>query len=174
MKELSDDILIAASRRGDNTAYAMLVYRYYKEVLGICTGILGNLHDAEDITQEALLKGFMKLSNLRDSERFEHWILRIAKNLCIDFMRKRKHSKAWRGNEPVASAQSAGANSDLEHAIRRLPGELRLPLVMYYFDDKSAKAIAGKLNISYSGVCHRIRLARKQLHELLTQKVYDE
>jgi DNA-directed RNA polymerase specialized sigma subunit len=51
-----------------------------------------------------------------------------------------------------------------------LPQEFRVPLMMYYFDNKSAKTIAEKLNISHSGACQRIRAARKQLHRLLKQR----
>jgi DNA-directed RNA polymerase specialized sigma subunit len=47
-------------------------------------------------------------------------------------------------------------------------------LVMYYFDNKSAESIAEMLSISHSGVCHRIRTARKQLHKLLTNGVQNE
>jgi len=70
--------------------------------------------------------------------------------------------------------QATNENHDLQQAIGRLPQEFRLPLVMYYFDNKSAKAIAEKLKISHSGVCQRIRAARKRLHKLLTEGVHDE
>jgi DNA-directed RNA polymerase specialized sigma subunit len=49
-----------------------------------------------------------------------------------------------------------------------------VPLMMYYFDNKSAKTIARKLKISHSGVCQRLRDARKQLHKLLSEGVQDE
>jgi DNA-directed RNA polymerase specialized sigma subunit len=55
-----------------------------------------------------------------------------------------------------------------------MPRELRLPLTMYYFDGKNAKTIAEKLKISHSGACKRIRAARKQLHELLSERKNNE
>ncbi|MCP4257618.1 MAG: hypothetical protein GY774_08860 [Planctomycetes bacterium] len=55
-----------------------------------------------------------------------------------------------------------------------MPQELRLPLTMYYFDGKNAKTIAEKLKISHSGACQRIRAARKQLHELLSERKNNE
>ena len=70
--------------------------------------------------------------------------------------------------------EATDENHDLQEAIGRLPQEYRLPLVMYYFDNKSAKTIAEKLNISHSGVCYKIRAARKQLHKLLTERVHNE
>ena len=174
MNEFSDDILVAASRRGDKSAYAVLVKRHYRHVFALCLGVLGNAHDAEDVAQDAMLRGFVGIKELRNSERFDHWILRIAKNLCVDLIRRQKRVRLFSGKAVAQPEQIAGENSRLEGAIRRLPREFRLPLMMYYFDGKSAKTIAEKLNISYSGVCHRIRTARKQLHKLLTERVQNE
>jgi DNA-directed RNA polymerase specialized sigma24 family protein len=51
-----------------------------------------------------------------------------------------------------------------------LPQELRLPLLMFYFDGRNAKGIAASMNISHSGACQRLRMARQQLHQLLTER----
>ena len=52
--------------------------------------------------------------------------------------------------------------------MARLPGDLRLPLVMYYFDGQNVKTVAEKLEISTSGVYQKLRAAIKELHEVLT------
>jgi RNA polymerase sigma-70 factor (ECF subfamily) len=174
LSDFSDDILVAASRRGDKSAYALLVKRYYRHVFAVCLGVLGNVDDAEDVAQDAMLKGFLKISKLRRDEQFDKWILRIAKNLCVDSLRRKKQTRAFLKKQAATTGRAAGENHDLERAIRNLPKEFRLPLVMYYFDNKDAKAIARKLNISHSGVCQRIRAARKQLHKFLTEGAHDE
>ena len=171
LNEFSDDILVEASRRGDKSAYALLVKRHYREVFAVCLGILGNVHDGEDIAQDVMLKGFLKLRELRGSEQFGQWIVRIAKNLCIDFVRRKRHLRTFGKKQAAGAARKTPENHDVRLAISRLPQEYRLPLVMYYFDNKSAKAIAAKLKISRSGVCQRIRVAREQLHRLLTKEV---
>lgn len=174
MDDFSDDILIAASQRGDKSAYALLVKRHYRHVFAVCLGVVANVDDAEDIAQDVMLKGFLKISKLRSSEQFGRWILRIAKNLCIDFLRRKKYARASLAKQAAQQRQTTNENHDLQQAIRDLPQEYRLPLVMYYFDNKSAKSIAEKLNISHSGVCQRIRDARRQLHKLLTEGVHNE
>jgi RNA polymerase sigma-70 factor (ECF subfamily) len=174
LDEFSDDILVAASRRGDRSAYAILVKRHYRYVFGVCLGIVGNVHDAEDISQDAMLKGFVRIDRLRRSEQFGEWILRIAKNLSIDFLRRKRRARTFMAERARQQRQTADEDYDLQEAIRRLPKEFRLPLVMYYFDNKSAEAIAERLNVSHSGICQRIRAARKQLHELLRKGVHDE
>ena len=161
--------LIRNPRQADKAAYATLVRKHYRSVFALCLGMLGNIHDAEDMAQEAMLKGFRNIRKLGSSEKFEAWILRIAKNLCLDFLRRKKRTKEIIIEHMMEPKSGSNENHVLQQAIRRLPQELRLPLTMYYFEQKNAKNIAEKLDISHSGACQRIRQARKMLHELLTE-----
>lgn len=169
-----DHSVIRNCQKGDKAAYAVLAKRHYKSVFALCLGMLGNVHDAEDAAQDAMLKGFLRIKNLKKCDHFEWWILQIARNLCIDFLRRKKCIRAPGVKESRPSGVRASENDNLQQAIRRLPQELRVPLTMFYFDGKNAKTIADKLNISHSGACQRIRNARKQLHELLTERTDDE
>jgi RNA polymerase sigma-70 factor (ECF subfamily) len=174
LDDRSDENVVHACRQGDKAAYAVLVKRHYRHVFSMCLGVLGNVHDAEDIAQDAMLKGLVKIKKLSKDEQFEAWILQIAKNLCIDFLRRRRHVKPLAREQPMQAGQKSQENHELEQAVRRLPQEFRLPLVMYYFDQQNAKIIAKKLNISHSGACQRIRAARKELHKFLTERGRNE
>lgn len=174
MNDRIDNSVISACQNGDKAAYAIVVKACYKGVFALCLGILGNTHDAEDTVQEAMLKGLLRISKLRKPYRFEPWIHQIARNLCIDRLRRQQRRKAAIEKEARQSTPKAGDHDDLEQAIRKLPQELRLPLMMFYFDGKNAKTIAEKLNISHSGACRKIRTARQRLHELLTERTRDE
>jgi len=169
-----DNSVIHACQKGDKAAYAVLVERHYKGVFALCLGMLGNIHDAEDAAQDAMLKGFLRIKKLKKADQFEGWILQIARNLCIDFLRRQKRIRASGVKRTRPSGRQTGDHHDLQQAIRRLPQELRVPLTMFYFDGKKAKTIADKLNISHSGACQKIREARRQLHELLTERTDDE
>jgi RNA polymerase sigma-70 factor (ECF subfamily) len=59
LEESLDESVVRACQQDDKSAYAVLVKRHYREVFALCLGILGNLHDAEDVAQEAMLKGFL-------------------------------------------------------------------------------------------------------------------
>lgn len=124
--------------------------------------MLGNIHDAEDIAQQALLKGLTDISELRDSERFGAWIGRITKNLCIDFLRRQK----YQGNASVEQSSGFDArpqvHDEVRTALAKLPEEYRLVLMLYYFDGRSAKNIAEALVISEAAVHTRMSRARKQ------------
>ena len=176
-----------AACRGDRTAYAPLVRRYYKQVLLVCIGILGNLHDAEDVAQDAMIKGLEKIKQLKEPDQFSHWIVKIARNLSINFLRRKaamdrvvEQATLWREHPALAPSshgqdgratqgRDALATTDLQRAVARLPWDLRLPLVMYYFDGRSVKAVAEKLNVSTSGVYSKLRTAIRELHEILTE-----
>jgi RNA polymerase sigma-70 factor (ECF subfamily) len=166
-----DESVVRACRQGDRSAYTLLVKKHYRRVFAVCFGMLARVHDAEDMAQEALLRGFQNIGNLGKAEKFESWILRIARNVCIDFLRKQKRAGNM-AQPPLAgiTAESGGATLDLEHALRRLPQELRLPLTLYYFEHKDARSIGEMLGISHGLVCQRIRAARNQLHEFLSEK----
>jgi RNA polymerase sigma-70 factor (ECF subfamily) len=169
LNDAADDNAVQACRQGDKAAYATLVERHYRRVFALCLGMMGSAHDAEDLTQEVMLKGFANIRKLSDAGRFEPWILKVARNLCLDALRRRKRLKARAAEQAVEQVREPHADHDLERAIRRLPLELRVPLTMYYFEQKNAETIATILNVSHSLVCQRIRVARNELHALLSE-----
>ena len=170
MSEHSDENLVVASRAGDNGAYAVLVKRYYKCVFVMCLGMLGSIHDAEDIAQETMLKGLLNIRDLRDSSQFGSWIIRIAKNHCINLIRRRKRANELITQKSVPPGQTLIPYKSLQQAIEKLPQETRLPLVMYYFGSESVKEVAEKLNLSRSRVYQRLKTATKELHKLLIKQ----
>ena len=162
-------------RKVDNSAYTVLVKEYSARVFGVCFGMLGNSHDAEDLTQQTFLKGFADLHRLKRVECFGPWIIRIAKNLCLDFMRGQKRKKRILENrikESVADdaiqRESASRLSELQSALVHLDKEYRLPLMLFYFDGKSAKSVAEELDISVAAALTRISRARKRLRTIIS------
>lgn len=170
MDERSDKNLVVASGKGDRKAYALLVERYYRQVFLVCMGVLGNVHDAEDIAQEAMLKGFVKIRQLRDGSQFGSWVVRIAKNMCVNLARRKKHAARAVVEKAMQPKQTQTRNDNLQQAIEKLPEAVRLPLIMYYFNGQSVKTVAKKLNISSPGVYLKLRTATKRLHELLVRQ----
>ena len=159
--------LAASCRSGDNSAYAGLVKAYSPRVFAICLGMLGNSHDAEDIAQHALVKGFSEIRQLRGSECFGVWIVRIARNLCIDLIRRRKRERIAFAESAAARVSSSKEYPELRAALVKLREEYRMPLMLYYFDGRSTKNIAEALGISQGAVQIRLTRARKQLRKLL-------
>ena len=169
MDGLSDEKLVADSRAGNKGAYAVLIKRHYRQVLLVCLGMLGNIHDAEDIAQDALLKGFIDIRKLRRSSKFGPWLTKIARNLCINHLRRKK-----RATEIYAQTQPAPENEiadtvPLQRAIARLPQDIRMPVVMHFLGKKPVKGIAEEMSISPSGVYAKLRKGLRLLHDMLSE-----
>jgi RNA polymerase sigma-70 factor, ECF subfamily len=156
----------------DRFAYTELVRNYSARVFAICLSMLSNREDAEDITQQAFLTGFEDIQQLRDADKFDVWITQIAKNMCLDFLRRKKLNK-------IALKQIAADDikdesdcdrdkySRLESALAQLAEEYRLPLMLYYFDGQSTQKIAEALELTVATAQTRLSRARKQLRQLL-------
>jgi RNA polymerase sigma factor (sigma-70 family) len=158
-----------ASLEGDRGAYNQLVGLHSNSVFAVCLSVLRHVEDAEDIAQDAFIRGFDRLSQLRGKGRFGPWIRRIARNLCIDHLRSESRRRAMESaQEPD---QLAGEDhEDLKEAIMTLPEDLRIPLLVYYFDGRSTESLAQMLEISKAGVLTRLSRARRELRRMLAEK----
>jgi RNA polymerase sigma-70 factor, ECF subfamily len=78
------DELVEWARRGDGDAFAFLVERHHAAVHRLVRARLGNEQDAQEVVQEALVRAWRELPNLRDPARFAAWLQRIAQRQCHD------------------------------------------------------------------------------------------
>ena len=170
MNDGADENMVRACQQGDTSAYAGLVQRHYRHVFALCLGLLANVHDAEDTAQNTMLKGLQGIRRLARPEQFEPWILRTARNLCVDLLRRRKRIKVHVVEPQAEQPPGSNESHDLEQALRKLPQELRLPLTLFYFEHRDAASIAKQLEISPSLTYDRLRAARQELHKLLTER----
>jgi RNA polymerase sigma-70 factor (ECF subfamily) len=159
--------LVAAAREGEKAAYARLVETYSGRVFAISLGILGDRHEAEDVSQQAFLRGFMRIRTLRKSERFGSWIGRIARNLCLDAVRRRRRPPVVRPSYVDPADHGPEDYRRLEAALARLSPNYRVPLLLFYFDGRSTKSIAETLGATQGAVQARLSRARKQLRSLM-------
>lgn len=167
---VSDEKLVFLACRHDAGARAELVKRHYKSVFMKCFGILGNVHDAEDAAQEVMLTAFSKLHKLRETDKFAAWVITIARNTCINYLRKKVRLRKMLEKKVSESETSTNEFPELHLAIGELPSEVREPLVMYYLQEKGVKTIAEDLQTSASAVYKNLKKATVQLHELLVEQ----
>ncbi|MFC1587020.1 RNA polymerase sigma factor [Planctomycetota bacterium] len=88
MDSLSDDKLILKMRQGDSAAFRALVERYQYRLLVYCFTYTGNEADAEDLAQEIITQIYLKQSKYRPQGLFSHWLFKLAKNHCLNHLRK--------------------------------------------------------------------------------------
>ena len=145
----------------------LLAYR--DKVFFLCLGFVGNAADARDLTQDTFAKA---LAHYRETEsgNLQAWIMRIARNTCLDQTRRRKargplqHISEFTAVEWQNPEDSAAAQEDIRivrKAIASLPRRQRDVLVMREYGELSYREIARTLRISSGTVMSRLNRARQ-------------
>ncbi len=178
----NDDVAIV--RRvlaGDETAFAELVNKYQKPVHALAWRKVGDFHIAEDITQDAFLKVYQRLSTLKDPNQFSGWLYVITANLCATWLRKKRiQTQPLEGTDAtmiqedaysrhvVAERTQTVAESQRE-VVKKLLAKLkeseRTVMTLYYLGEMKVEDISRFLGVSASTIKSRLRRARNRLKE---------
>jgi RNA polymerase sigma-70 factor (ECF subfamily) len=176
-----DDTRPSRARQRDLDAFNALVLDYQTLVYNLCYRLLGQAQAAEDTTQETFLNAWRGISSLR-GESFRPWLLRIAANLCRDELRRRTRRPASSLDlaleagvpEPEGSSvypETSAINSDLrlriEAALRQLPADQRLAIVLCDVEGLDYSEIAKVMNTSLGTVKSRIARGRLRMRQLM-------
>ncbi len=166
--------------------YEKLYCEHYPRVLGLCRRILGPQGDAEDAAQDVFERGYKQFGKYRTEEPFEPWISTIARNLCIDRLRRRARFAAVfadAGAEPpeaedpmangVGGLISAHTATAVCAAVDALPDRYRLPLVLAYYADASYDEIASSLDLQRNHVGVLLLRGKARLREALAEFAED-
>lgn len=189
---LREASLIEQSKAGDIDSFEELIVAHQKKAFNIAYRILGNLEDANDVTQEALIKAYRGIKKFNGKSSFSTWLYTIVNNACIDFIRKnRKVNLTYldREYETEESSYKVQIYSDEEtpeevfekkevqrlvhEAINKLNYEHRRVIVLRDIQQFSYQEIARILNCSEGTVKSRISRARKNLKILIGEKMED-
>jgi len=130
-----DAVAVERTLAGDRDAYRVLVERHSHNVYRLAYRMAGNSHDAEEIVQEAFLRGYQKLKQFAGQSNFGTWVYRIAANYAIDRIRQRKVEDARRElpsreTEDGAETDPLARVRDLAPSPERLAGSSQLALRM--------------------------------------------
>jgi RNA polymerase sigma factor (sigma-70 family) len=179
---MEDAELVRQAAAGRSAAYGQLVRRHAPRVLALCHARTARADVAEDLAQEALLRGWRGIRALREPAKFAHWLCGISTRVCLDWVNaapRREVPLSALGNgelgttiDPVApgepAADAAERRDDLDRLVaevERLPAEYREALMMFYHQDCSYQQIADALGVSAATVNARLTKARKLLRE---------
>jgi RNA polymerase sigma-70 factor (ECF subfamily) len=168
-----DTDLVTRAQRGDQEAFADLVYAIADRFLAVSNRILTDIDLAQDATQQALFGIWQDLPQLRDPARFEAWSYRLLVHACYAEGRKSRH---WTPNvrllsvdEPmVVDGMDAVADRDqLERAFRRLSLNHRTVVVLHHYLDLPLERVAEIVGAPLGTVGSRLHYATRQLRSAL-------
>ncbi len=161
---------------GQRDAANGLVDRYQKRLFNVALRMLGNVQDAEDVTQTVFLNAFLKLRTYDPSYRFFSWVYRMTVNEALNALKRRKRLVMLE-DEPGLPAPGAAADRATEvqdrvgRALMQLNPDDRAVVVLRHFVDFSYEEIADVLEIPVKTVKSRLFTARERLRGLLRAPV---
>ena len=189
----NDDVaLVRRALADDETAFAMLVEKYQKQVHALAWRIIGDFHIAQDITQETFLKAHQKLATLKDPHRLSGWLNAITTRRCLAWFREKRLNVQLSENVDIATRyddpfsqylvgeQAKEATQELREIVKKWLAKLqereRTVITLHYFDGMSCEEIANFLGVTTNTVKSQLNRARQRLkrHELLVRSGLDD
>ncbi len=168
---------------GDDVAFSVLVRKYQRQVHALIWRKVGDFHIAEEITQDAFLQVYKKLSTLKNPKLFDGWLYVIANRLCLNWIQRNKPAIRQQSIEatPLEEIEkSSYANYELEYReaettehhreivknlLEHLPESERTVMTLHYLGEMSCQAIGEFLGVSPNTVKSRLQRARNRLKE---------
>lgn len=171
---------------GDEFAYKSLVILFQKKIYNTCLGILQNVEDAEDITQEIFIEIFQSVKYFKGESKLSTWIYRISITKSLAHLRKKKTKKRFAiikslfGDNDVTAIyevsnfihpgiqlENKERASILFAAINNLPENQKSAFVLHKLEELSYEEIASVMEVTVSSVESLLFRAKKNLRKLL-------
>lgn len=175
--------------KGDQRAFAELVELYQDKLFHMAYRMLNNRQEAEDIVQDTFLRVYKNLDKYDENLKFSTWIYRIATNLCIDRLRKRKpsysldaESSEHEGLDGYSMIPSDNRTPESEvlltetqrivhQAIETLPPKYKTIMMLRYIQDMSLQEIGDVLDMPVTTIKTRVHRGRDFLRKKLEHKL---
>jgi RNA polymerase sigma-70 factor (ECF subfamily) len=186
---ISDALAVERTLAGERDAYRILVERHSRNVYQLAYRMMGNRQDAEEVVQEAFLRGYQKLKQFAGNANFGTWVYRIAANHAIDLLRQRKTEDSRReapgricedgsevdlmsrvtapGPSPERLAGSSELGAKMNAALGTLTPAERTAIVMRHWDGCAIEEIAAVLKSNANATKNTVFRAVAKLRKAL-------
>ena len=153
---------------------------FREDVFRICLGFSRNPSDAEDLAQDVYLKIFRMIGTLRHPGALREWIFRMARNVCLDDLRKKKMARLFKqrtavrerfmeNRNPGDSMEAAERLLKLKEAVRQLPRKQKEIFVLREYGHLSYEDLSGMLRIKKGTVMSRLNRAREAVKKFVLE-----
>ena len=176
MSSTDDSGLILLAAQGDRDAFSEIVRRHQQAVFNAAYRVLGNVHDAEDATQETFIRAFQFFDRFDADRPLAPWLKRIAVNVCINRLEAVKPASSLDeeadpapdpGPGPEALTVNRARDERIRTELSQLPPRYRIVIELRHFQELSYEEIAAELKRPLSDVKSDLFRARKLLAERL-------
>ncbi|MFC0215753.1 RNA polymerase sigma factor [Paenibacillus chartarius] len=174
MEQTDDHSIIEAVLNGNKQAYADIVRRYQNKLYGLFRKMGSSEADAQDLTQETLVKAYRKLAAHNPAQSFAGWIYTIAINLQKDQGYRRKpdsmREDSYVRETPESKLLQKELRTELDCLLQTLPEHYRLVLILRYTNQLSHKEIADMTGMSIRQVTNAVFRAKNSLRKIVVTK----
>lgn len=167
------DVELVAAVESDLEAFGELIRRHQDFVYGAALRVVRNPVLAQDVAQDAFVRAYKALPDFRGQAAVRSWLYRIATNLALNAVQRRREypadtlPEAVTASGPERDAVRGAMAAHLRAAIDELPDDLRVPLVMREYGGLAYQDIADDLDIPLNTVRTRILRARRALRDAM-------
>lgn len=182
-----DAALMLRVQEGDSGAFEVLVERYRQPILNFVQRTLPDAGEAEDIAQQAFVQAWKAAGRYRATARFSTWLYTIARNLCLNELRRRGRHPAESMEAPVETGEGpvtrdyedtrvpgvpdqvllGELTARIEEALADLPENQRSAILLFREQELAYEDIAGILGVSVSATKSLIHRGRETLKSRL-------
>lgn len=173
--------LVKKAQRGSKDAFIKLIDYVELPLYRAAMAILHHQEDAEDAVQEAVMKAFSKLADLRQPQYFKTWITRILINCCYDILHRRKGLVPLQilteddlPGDDYDAYKLVELSIDVRRALEELSRNDQLALTLYYFNDLPVREIARILSVSEAAAKQRLYNGRKRFEHAYSRQEEDD
>ncbi|MEM8772617.1 MAG: RNA polymerase sigma factor [Pseudomonadota bacterium] len=173
----SDEVLVERAGRGDRAAAAALVLRHTDKIYAVCYRTLRTREAAEDATQETFLRLWTNANKWRpQGAKLETWLYRVAMNICLDQLRKRKREAPEEAapeqidpaDRPDQRHFNAERRARIDDAMAKLPDRQRAAIALCHFQELSNIEAAKIMDISVDALESLLARGRRALRDRLS------
>jgi len=182
MADFADDQLVKQAKQGDVDAFTELVRRFQEKIYHTILSLTRNQQDANDLAQETFMHAYKSLRNFKQRSSFYTWIYRIAVNLTLNFLKRRRRDEKRKVHiedysldvkssastlSPERHSMKNELSEKLKEAIDSLPLIYRTSFVLVVFQGMTHTQAAKVLRCSENTVSWRMHKARKMIQQIL-------
>lgn len=171
----ADGWLVGKARGGDVDAFEALVRRHRTQVYRIALRILGDPHDAQDVTQDVFIQVWTALASFVGGSTFSTWLYRITVNRSLNHRQRRRVTLPLPEHDPPAGTGPADVVIARQRvkatarAVASLPADQRAVFVLHQMEGFSYPEVAAILNLPEATVRGRLARARRALLDQLRE-----